>query len=160
MGEFFGAFKELRDRVASINQNVLINTILSRPEYQKFIIELNTQVQLFELNVDSDGIKLAANRSGYSINTLRISAEEGRPKRGKNRVDLHDTGDYYKSHAVEIGSLKDDYFTMVSDAQKDDTDLVEEWGPILGLTDENMDALAQFILLAFLPLLLEEIQNV
>ena len=158
MGEFFGAFKELRDRVASINQNVLINTILSRPEYQKFIIELNTQVQLFELNVDSDGIKLAANRSGYSINTLRISAEEGRPKRGKNRVDLHDTGDYYKSHAVEIGSLKDDYFTMISDAQKDETDLIDEWGPVLGLTEESMNALSEFILLAFLPLLLKEIK--
>jgi hypothetical protein len=146
--------------VSSINQNVLINTILSRPEYQKFIIELNTEVQLFELNVDSDGIKLAANRSGYSINTLRISAEEGRPKRGRDRVDLHDTGDYYRSHAVEIGSLKDNYFTMLSDAQKDDTDLIDEWGPVLGLTVDSMNKLSEFILLAFLPLLLEEIQDV
>jgi hypothetical protein len=160
MGDFFGAFRELRDRVSSINQNVLINTILSRPEYQKFIIELNTEVQLFELNVDSDGIKLAANRSGYSINTLRISAEEGRPKRGRDRVDLHDTGDYYRSHAVEIGSLKDNYFTMLSDAQKDDTDLIDEWGPVLGLTVDSMNKLSEFILLAFLPLLLEEIQDV
>jgi hypothetical protein len=159
MGEFFGAFKELRDRVASINQNVLINTILSRSEYQKFIINLNTQVQLFELNVDSEGVKLAANRSGYSDNTLRISAEEGRPKRGRDRVDLHDTGEYYESHAVDIGSLKDDYFTMLSDAQKDETDLVDEWGPILGLTEESMNELSAFILLAFLPLLLETIQD-
>lgn len=159
MGEFFGAFKELRDRVASINQNVLINTILSRPEYQSFIVRLNTEVQLFELNVDSNGIKLAANRSGYSDNTLRISAEEGRPKRGRDRVDLHDTGKYYESHAVDIGSLKNDYFTMLSDAQKDETDLVDEWGPILGLTEESMNALSAFILLAFLPLLLESIQD-
>jgi hypothetical protein len=159
MGEFFGAFKELRDKIASINENVLINTILSRKEYQDFIINRNTQVQLFELNIDSQGVKLAANRSGYSDNTLRISQEEGRPKRGRDRVDLHDTGDYYKSHAVDIGSLKDDYFTMISDAQKDDTDLVDEWGDILGLTDESMNALSVFILAEFLPLLLEEIQK-
>ena len=159
MGEFFGAFKELRDKVDSIDTNVLINTILSRPEYKEFIIERNTQIQLFELNVDSEGVKLAANRSGYSDNTLRISQEEGRPKRGRDRVDLHDTGDYYKSHAVDIGSLKDDYFTMISDAQKDDTDLVDEWGDILGLTDESMNALSLFILVEFLPLLLEEIQK-
>ena len=159
MGEFFGAFKELRDKVDSIDTNVLINTILSRPEYKEFIIERNTQIQLFELNVDSEGVKLAANRSGYSDNTLRISQEEGRPKRGRDRVDLHDTGDYYKSHAVDIGSLKDDYFTMISDAQKDDTDLVDEWGDILGLTDESMNALSVFILVEFLPLLLEEIQK-
>ncbi len=159
MGEFFGAFKELRDKIASINENVLINTILSRKEYQDFIINRNTQVQLFELNIDSQGVKLAANRSGYSDNTLRISQEEGRPKRGRDRVDLHDTGDYYKSHAVDIGSLKDDYFTMISDAQKDDTDLVDEWGDILGLTDESMNALSVFILVEFLPLLLEEIQK-
>jgi hypothetical protein len=159
MGEFFGAFKELRDRVASINQNVLINTILSRPEYQSFIVRLNTEVQLFELNVDSNGIKLAANLSGYSDNTLIISEEKGRPKRGRDRVDLHDTGEYYESHAVDIGSLKDDYFTMLSDAQKDETDLVDEWGPILGLTEESMNELSAFILLAFLPLLLETIQD-
>tara|TARA_R110002020_G_scaffold131140_9_gene293367 strand:- start:7817 stop:8296 length:480 start_codon:yes stop_codon:yes gene_type:complete len=159
MGEFFGAFKELRDKIASINENALINTILSRKEYQDFIINRNTQVQLFELNIDSQGVKLAANRSGYSDNTLRISQEEGRPKRGRDRVDLHDTGDYYKSHAVDIGSLKDDYFTMISDAQKDDTDLVDEWGDILGLTDESMNALSVFILVEFLPLLLEEIQK-
>ena len=159
MGAFFGAFKELRDKIASINENVLINTILSRKEYQDFIINRNTQVQLFELNIDSQGVKLAANRSGYSDNTLRISQEEGRPKRGRDRVDLHDTGDYYKSHAVDIGSLKDDYFTMISDAQKDDTDLVDEWGDILGLTDESMNALSVFILVEFLPLLLEEIQK-
>ena len=159
MGEFFGAFKELRDKIASINENVLINTILSRKEYQDFIINRNTHVQLFELNIDSQGVKLAANRSGYSDNTLRISQEEGRPKRGRDRVDLHDTGDYYKSHAVDIGSLKDDYFTMISDAQKDDTDLVDEWGDILGLTDESMNALSVFILVEFLPLLLEEIQK-
>lgn len=159
MGEFFGAFKELRDKIASINENVLINTILSRKEYQDFIINRNTQVQLFELNIDSQGVKLAANRSGYSDNTLRISQEEGRPKRGRDRVDLHDTGEYYKSHAVDIGSLKDDYFTMISDAQKDDTDLVDEWGDILGLTDESMNALSVFILAEFLPLLLEEIQK-
>ena len=159
MGEFFGAFKELRDKIASINENALINTILSRKEYQDFIINRNTQVQLFELNIDSEGVKLAANRSGYSDNTLRISQEEGRPKRGRDRVDLHDTGDYYKSHAVDIGSLKDDYFTMISDAQKDDTDLVDEWGDILGLTDESMNALSVFILVEFLPLLLEEIQK-
>lgn len=159
MGEFFGAFKELRDKIASINENVLINTILSRKEYQDFIINRNTQVQLFELNIDSQGVKLAANRSGYTDNTLRISQEEGRPKRGRDRVDLHDTGEYYKSHAVDIGSLKDDYFTMISDAQKDDTDLVDEWGDILGLTDESMNALSVFILAEFLPLLLEEIQK-
>ena len=48
---------------------------------------------------------------------------------------------------------------MISDAQKDDTDLVDEWGDILGLTDESMNALSVFILAEFLPLLLEEIQK-
>lgn len=161
MPEFFAAFTELRDKVAAIDQNVLINTVLKRPEYQKFIIKLNTDVQLFELNVDSKGVSLAANRSGYADETLRLAAEglEGytRAKRGRDRVDLNATGDYYKSHAVDIPSLSADYFVMLSDAQKDETDLVAEWGPILGLTPENMELLGAFILEAFIPLLIKEL---
>ncbi len=165
MPEFFAAFTELRDKVAAIDQNVLINTVLKRPEYQKFIIQLNTTgkptSQLFELNVDSKGVSLAANRSGYADLTLKLAAEglEGytRAKRGRDRVDLNATGDYYKSHAVDIPSLSADYFVMLSDAQKDETDLVQEWGPILGLTPESMELLGAFILKEFLPLFIKEL---
>ena len=154
----FPAIGELRGRIAKIDQNVLINTILKRPEYQKFIINLNTNVQLFELNVDSKGVKLAANRSGYSDTTLRLAAagEEGykRAKRGRDRVDLNATGDYYESHSVNIVSLTADYFEMMSDPDKESVNLIDEWGPILGLTDESLQLLGEFIAVAFIPLFL------
>lgn len=158
MGEFFGAFKELRDKVAAIDQHVLINTIVSRPEYRDFIINRNTEVQLFELNIDSEGVKLVSNRGrGYSDLTLLIAEQEGRPKRGRNRVDLHDSGEYYESHAVSIPNLKADYFEMLSDPLKGDTDLIEEWGPVLGLDPVSMELLALFIAEAFIPLFIEEL---
>jgi len=162
MVDLFPAFRELRKKVKAVDQYVLINTILKRPEYQKFIINLNTNVQLFELNVDSKGVKLSANRSGYSDETLRLAAagEQGytKAKRGRDRVDLNATGDYYESHAVNIVSLKSDYFELMADAQKESVNLIEEWGPVLGLTDESMELLANFILEAFIPLFLEVIE--
>ena len=157
MGEFFGAFKELRDKVAAIDQHVLINTIVSRPEYRDFIIKRNTEVQLFELNIDSEGVKLAANRGGYADLTLLIAEQEGRPKRGRNRIDLRDSGKYYESHAVSIPNLKADYFEMLSDPLKGDTDLIEDWGPVLGLDSVSMELLALFIAEAFIPLFIEEL---
>lgn len=162
MAEFFGAFKELRDKVAAIDQHVLINTIVSRPEYRDFIIKRNTEVQLFELNIDSEGVKLVSNRGrGYSDETLRLAAEgvEGytKPKRGRNAIDLDQTGKYYESHAVSIPNLKADYFEMLSDSLKGDTDLIEEWGPVLGLDPVSMELLAAFIAEAFIPLFIEEL---
>lgn len=159
MADLFPAFRELRDKIASINQNVLINTILKRPEYQEFIINRITQDQLYDLNVDSLGVELASNRGGYADLTLRYAAEGiggyTEPKRGRGRVDLHATGAYYKSHKVNVKSLKADYFELYSDTKKDETDLIEEWGPILGLTDDNMRDLRFFILEAFTPLFME-----
>jgi hypothetical protein len=46
----------------------------------------------------------------------------------------------------------------MADAQKEDVNLIEEWGPVLGLTDESMELLANFILEAFIPLFLEAIE--
>jgi len=116
--DYFPAFRELRKKVKAVDQYVLINTILKRPEYQKFITNYNTRVQLFELNEDSEGIKLSANRGGYADETLRLAAagESGytQAKRGRDRVDLNATGDHYESHSVEIVSLKADYFNMLS----------------------------------------------
>ena len=159
MAQFFGAIQELRDKIAAIDQNVLINTILKRPEYQKFIIERVTDVQLSEQNVDSLGVKLSANRSGYADLTLVLAAQglEGytRAKKGRDRVDLYASGDYHKSHKVNIVSLTADYFELLADAQKGDTDLIEEWGPVLGLTPESMELLGLFIAEAFGPLFLE-----
>jgi len=158
MTDLFPAFRELRKKVKSVDQFVLINTILKRPEYQKFITDRITKIQLSEQNVDSLGVKLAANRGGYADLTLTLAAEAGRPKKGRDRVDLKDTDKYHESHSVNIVSLKADYFEVMADAQKEDVNLIEEWGPVLGLTDESMDLLANFILEAFVPLFLEIIE--
>lgn len=158
MTDLFPEFRELRKKVKSVDQFVLINTILKRPEYQKFITDRITKIQLSEQNIDSLGVKLSANRSGYADLTLFLAAEAGRPKKGRDNVDLKDTGKYHESHSVNIVSLKADYFEVMADAQKEDVNLIEEWGPVLGLTDESMELLANFILEAFIPLFLEIIE--
>jgi len=139
---FFDAVQIQRDKIKKLDQRVIINTILRRPEIKRFIIELITRgqetSQLFKLHVDANGVSLAANRGGYSDLTLKLSAEAGRPKDGRDAVNLHDKGDYYRSHTVTIRSLKQDFIVLNSNPNKGDSNLFEDWGEdILGLTDEN-----------------------
>ncbi len=161
MSEFFGAIKELRDRIEAVDQRVLINTILNRPEFRSFIVLMNTEGvgsikgQLFDLNINSEGVALSSIGGDYSKTTLALS---NTPKKSKSSINLIDTGEYYESFRVDIGSLKDDFFTIDSDPEKDNGSLFDRWGEdIEGLTEENLGHLADKILEAFVPLFLEEI---
>lgn len=154
----FDALKEKGQRIKKIDQHVLVNTILSRPEIQDFIINLNTEEQLFKLNIDSEGIKLSAIGGDYSAFTLEKAKDDGRPKKDKSSINLKDTGKYYESHTVSIGSLTDDFFEMSSDPIKGKDDLTDDWGDnILGLTKESLELLAQQVLIELIPLMLKEI---
>jgi len=47
---------------------------------------------------------------------------------------------------------------MMSDSDKDGTDLIEEWGPVLGLDEVSMELLAEKLIEPFLILFLEVIE--
>jgi len=136
---FFGAVVEIADRVERLDQRVLINTVIKNfPHLQKALIELNTEgrktSQLFELNVNADGVRLNTISRNYSPITIERALAAGNPKRSPQDINLNKTGEYYKSKRISFDSLAADYFNMLSNPIKDDgTNLESVWGGAAGL---------------------------
>lgn len=156
----FPVLVDLNDKIQNLDQNVLINTIIKRPEVSKLITELNTggqnTSQLLELHVDAEGISLSSQGGGYSDFTL----ENARPKKtGRDDINLRQTGDYYKTVKIKFDSLANDYFNIISNPIKDGDNIEENFGGnILGLIDSNWEIVQKFMTPLLIGLLLESVE--
>ncbi len=151
---------DLAQLVASLDADELLLSIYRNKKTQAFIIGLNTREQLFIDREDSRGIKLKDIGGGYSPVTEELSEGIQFTYQGEVNVKLagespflYDTGDFFKS--FKITPIKGG-FLIDANTQKDDTDLIQEWGPdILGLTNESTEQLVTFLEIA----LAEELQK-
>lgn len=89
------------------------------------IIETN-QEQLYLLGHNPLGISLGT----YAPMTIQLKKQKGQPY---DRVTLKDTGAFYNGFRVDANK---DNFNITSDDSKTQT-LLDRWGNIFGLTDEN-----------------------
>jgi len=120
-------------KVIRLNENKILNQILRSTELQEYIIELNTQDQLFTKGQDKLGRDLDSIGGGYSPFTIQIKSQKGQPI---DRVTLKDTGAFYDSFYVE---LNDTYFTIVANPMKNGKDINQEWGGyVIGLQPQNI----------------------
>ena len=142
------------DNIIALDENQLINEVLSVREFQEFIIDLNTEGQLRE-GVNSLGVSLSSIGGLYSDRTITISLKKGRPKKSKSLVDLHDEGDLYKSFRIVI-KLKS--FIIAADTDKGDTDLLQRYGKdVLGLTDEHLQIVIDALREKIIPIIKHKI---
>jgi hypothetical protein len=152
----FGRVHKLLDNIIALDENQLINEVLSNREFQKFIIDLNTEGQLRE-GVNSLGVSLSSGGREYSELTMKISARKGRPKRSISLVDLHDTGDFYKSFRIVI---KPKSFAIEAETDKGDTDLLQRYGKdVLGLTDEHLQLVIDALRKKIIPIIKNKIYS-
>jgi hypothetical protein len=139
------------NNVINLDQDVIIENILKDAEFQRFIIDLNTEEQLFEKGIDS----LGASLGDYAATTIEGTANfEGKKDKGQrfDHITLKDTGEFYKSFAIKV---KNGGFLIVADGRKEDTNLLEEYGKeILGLTDENFQIVIDAIKDKLIPAIL------
>jgi hypothetical protein len=126
------------ERIANMNVKRALQRTLSRRDVQDFITNLNTEVQLFENNEDSLGVKLFNNGGEYSPNTVKRER-----KRGSKRIDLKDTGALYASFTVKPKSDGD--FIIDSDPIKNGKNIYDRWGQVEGLTNENLILALRYI---------------
>lgn len=118
--------------------------------FTDFIIELNTQNQLFDKGIDSTGKLLSDIGGEYSIVTMQIAAKKGKPKKSRTHVNLNDTNEFYNSFKVFLDGQGD--FQISADVIKDTTNLLTEWGSnILGLTEESLELLRLRAKLILIP---------
>lgn len=112
----------------------IFKIVLDNKFIKDLVIFLNTEEQLKEKHVDSEGNPLTNRFSGST--TYSLFDPQGR---GGKDYTLFDTGAYYESFKVEIAN----YTIMIySDPQKEDNNLFEMFGAeIEGLTQESMEVL-------------------
>jgi hypothetical protein len=145
------ALLQLAQRAANIDENAILIAVLANPDLQKKILDLNRINQLFDKGIDSTGRKLSDIGGDYSPFTLDLAIKEGRPKKSADHIDLHDTGEFYESFYIVLGGEE---FEIKANPVKDDTNLFEEWGAdIMGLTDESLAILSQFVKELMVPVI-------
>ncbi len=133
------------NNVINLDQDAIISNILRDAEFQRFIIDLNTEEQLFEKGIDS----LGASLGDYTDFTKTVKSIKGQRI---DHITLEDTGEFYKSFAIKV---QNGGFLITADGQKEDTNLLEEYGKeILGLTDENLQIVIDAIKEKLIPIIL------
>ena len=83
----FDRVKKILDNAIALDENKIINQILSNKSFQEFIIDLNTRDQLFDKGINSLGVKLSDIGGDYAGLTLELSAAKGRPKKSASSIN-------------------------------------------------------------------------
>ena len=134
----FEAIKQLTDRIAKLDEGIILNRFVSIPAVQKFILDLNRVDQLFNKGVDSKNKALGI----YTPYTINSKEERGVPVPSDFHITLFDTGEFYSTFVIIPGK---DFFEIDANPIREDSNLFEDFGEdILGLNDENLQVLIDF----------------
>lgn len=133
-------FDKLLIKVNKYDVDKILFDVWSNIKVQLFIEQLNTEgqptSQLMSQGVDSLGVSLGK----YSPFTVQVKLSKNQRI---DHITLKDTGEFYESWDIKP-FLKG--FIINAQGQKDDDNLFEIYGKdILGLTDENIKILSEFI---------------
>ena len=139
--------EKLTNRVKDYKESIPVIVGKTVKENEAIIIDFIIEDQLFEKGINGSGQSLG----DYSPITVSIKREKGQPT---DRVTLRDTEAYHNSHTLEV-TQEGGFAIKVSDFKYGE--LVERYGNIDALTDENLqDILRSYVL----PDLLEEFRKI
>jgi hypothetical protein len=134
----FEAIRQLTDRVAKLDEGIILNRFVELPIVQKFILDLNRVDQLFNKGIDSKNRALGV----YTPFTINSKNERGVPVPSDFHITLFDTGQFYSTFVIIPGK---DFFEIDANPIREDSNLFEDFGEdILGLNDENLQILIDF----------------
>tara|TARA_R110000822_G_scaffold142148_3_gene280135 strand:- start:661 stop:1119 length:459 start_codon:yes stop_codon:yes gene_type:complete len=135
---FFESIFNLTDRIAKLDEGLLLRNFVSIPAVQKFILDLNRVDQLFNKGVDSKNKALGV----YAPSTINSKNERGVPVPSDFHITLFDTGEFYSTFVIIPGK---DFFEIDANPIKDGDNLFDDFGEdIIGLNDENLQILIDF----------------
>lgn len=122
-------------------KNIMINVVGKDRSLMTLIVSLNTQDQLFNKGIRSDGSDI---KPDYTPFTISIKQEKGQPT---DRVTLKDTGDFYDSFVAFVDSSADIIINsnpIKIDESGLETNLLFKYGEkIEGLTEQNLDIITR-----------------
>ena len=142
-------FEGLRKTMRTIQNDFIVEVVRSIVEKNSNeIIELNTEKQLFDKGIGSDGKRLEP--FPYSNPYEKLKKRIGQPT---DRITLRLEGDFYKSFEVVIGN---EQFQINANDFKTKFLLKRYGQKVLGLTNSNVSQFSQMIIR---PELLTEIRK-
>jgi hypothetical protein len=126
-------------RVSRMNAATTFDLVFDTPHVKGIVIQMNTEMQLYQKGIDSEGESLESIGGDYSNVTKDIKS---RNNQIYDHITLKDTGDFYKSWRVYVAN---NTIVIQADTVKDGDDLRARWGQnILGLTDESLGKLINY----------------
>ena len=126
-------------RVSRMNAATTFDLVFDTPHVKGIVIQMNTEVQLYQKGIDSEGETLESIGGDYADVTKDIKS---RNNQIYDHITLKDTGDFYKSWRVYVAN---NTIVISADTIKDGDDLRARWGQnILGLTDESLGKLINY----------------
>lgn len=118
-------------------KNVMFEVVGSNGRMLRFIVELNTEEQLFKKGEDARGDLLEQIGGSYSPFTILIKSQLRLPT---DRVTLFQTGEFYDTFVARV--IKSGDIEITADLIKDGDDLSDRWGDhIVGLNEEHLELL-------------------
>lgn len=146
----FGKLKSLSEKIQNLDEDEVIDQLAKDENLKENIVHYNTQDQLYEKGIDSEGNSLG----DYSPFTRGIKQEKGQRF---DHITLKDTGAFYDSFKVV---QRPEGLMVEADSNKGDKDLRVEFGnEIVGLTSESLNKVIQEVRVKTL-LFLKRIINV
>ena len=142
----FGLIEDIINNALNLNEDHAWFQVIDR-EIQWEIIRLNTIDQLFDEGLKSDGSYLP----DYSPASVQIFGKR------EGHIQLHDTGDFYRSFVVKVDSKG---FDIIADTKKGigaKDDLLRYGIDILGLTDENTEVITNALIIKYREYLEEKL---
>lgn len=133
------ALVKVAKNIKKINAFVILKKLSKNKEFTDLIIHLNTQKQLFEKGVNSEGRLLSDIGGDYSPATIEGTIFFKGKKQlhlPYDHITLFNKGEFYKSFEVFFNQSG---FVISADTIKDTTNLITEWGSqILGLNEDSL----------------------
>lgn len=145
MGLRLLALENLCRNFIKLDEDKMLNKVLSVSSLQQDILDLNREDQLYDKGITSDNKELGE----YSNATIQGTSNfEGKISKGQpySHITLKDTGAFYESFKFRNTN---DGIIISANTMKPDVDLMT-YGNILGLTNQNKSVVAQWIKAPFI----------
>lgn len=134
---FMDGFIELEKRFRNFDINNILKKVWEQPKVEQYIVELNTEEQLYKKGIGSDGKQL---EPPYTVTTIQFKVEKGQRF---DHVTLKDSGGFYES--FEVIPNNKGFKIKANPITDDGTNLFAKYGDVTGLTQESTELLERFI---------------
>lgn len=143
----FDVIKRVCQNISLLDRDRILMEIFDKPDIQEFVIRLQ-KTQMYDEGIDSKGITLG----DYSEASVKIFGK--RP----GHIQVYDTGQFYES--IKIKNEPDQKIieaNTIKVAWDGAVDLLDRWANLLGLTENSLSQLREYVKPIFIEIVRKNI---